>query len=280
MELRQTVVDDLPELHALFLAAIGEVYRRHAFDPPAPPLAVFQAQQGHILETGLAVVAVDGDEPVGFGSAWTRGDEWFLASLFVAPGAQARRLGSVLLDAVWGEGHARRRTITDAIQPVSNALYARRGLVPATPLLVFEGLPAGAAAILESAGRGDATELSALDAAAYGFDRALDHPLWERAARRTLWRRAGEPVAYSYAFPGGSLGPIAGVDPAAAAAALESELARAAVPVTLRIPGSSRSLVEVALRCRLRLTPTPGLLLGSRGTKPPVALAIGGYTLF
>ena len=88
------------------------------------------------------------------------------------------------------------------------------------------------------------------------------------------------PVAYSYAFPGGAIGPVAGIDAAAAAAALEGELARAQTPVTVQIPGSSRLLVEVALRRGLRLSPTPGLLLLSEGVEPPSALAIASYTLF
>ena len=58
--------------------------------------------------------------------------------------AQGRGVGPALLDAVWSDAALRRRTITDAIQPVSNALYGRRGLIPVTPLLAFSGLPVGA----------------------------------------------------------------------------------------------------------------------------------------
>jgi hypothetical protein len=48
----------------------------------------------------------------------------------------------------------------------------------------------------------------------------------------------------------------------------------------VRIPGSSRALVESALAARLQLAPTPGLLLLSEGVPPPDALAIASYTLF
>jgi hypothetical protein len=41
----------------------------------------------------------------------------------------------------WTEEASRRLTITDAIQPVSNAIYARRGLIAATPVLSFGGTP-------------------------------------------------------------------------------------------------------------------------------------------
>jgi len=104
----------------------------HGFAPPSPSLEVFSNLQGHIRRTGLSFVAVDDGTIVGYGSSWTRGDDWFLASLFIAPPAQGRGAGPALLDAVWSEAK-RRRTMTDAIQPISNVLYGRRGLVPATP---------------------------------------------------------------------------------------------------------------------------------------------------
>ncbi|HZT90801.1 MAG TPA: GNAT family N-acetyltransferase [Gaiellaceae bacterium] len=276
MELRPAAAADAASLHDVFTSAIGELYGRHGFAAPAVPRPVFELLQEHVRATGTSVVAdAGGDRIAGFASAWSRGDDWFLASLFVAPAAQGHGLGSALLDAVWGDGFARRRTITDAIQPVSNALYGRRGLVPVTPILDFAGEPRRGGPLLE-AGSGDP---AAIDAAAYGFDRAPDHALWERAAPRTLWRQAGEPVAYSYRL-GSTIGPLAGIDPEAAAAALDSELRRAEEPVRVRIPGSCRCLAAVALAHRLRLSPTPGLLLLSEGVQPPDALAIAGYALF
>ena len=275
MELRPTSVGDLPALHQVFLAAISGVYLAHAFQPPSPPVDVFTTQQEHVLRTGVSHVAIRDGTITGFASAWSRGDDWFLASLFIAPDAQGQGLGRRLLDAVWGGEFARRRTITDAIQPISNALYAGRGLAPTTPMLVFSGVPAPGAPPLEQ-GSG---ELAPIDAAAYGFDRAVDHDYWSRHARRTVWLRDGESVAYSYAFPGGSIGPVAGIDPAAAAGALEGELAAAGGSVLLRVPGSSRALVATALRAGLRLSPTPGLLLLSEAAAPPTSLAIAGYML-
>ena len=278
MELRPTTAADLPALHALFLDSIGGVFRPHGFEPPAPPFDVFAGQQRHVLATGVSVVAEHTGAIAGFASAWVRGDDWFLASLFVARSAQGRGVGPALLDAVWSDAALRRRTITDAIQPVSNALYGRRGLIPVTPLLAFSGLPVGAHERLQELDDASGS-LAAIDAAAYGFDRSVDHEHWLQIARRTVWARGGEPVAYSYTFAGGATGPVAGLTPADAADALESTLARAAGPVNVRMPGSARALVAVALRCRLRLSETPGLLLCSEGAEPPAALAIGSYTL-
>jgi len=270
VDLRPAADDDLPALHGVFLRAVANVFGPHEFPPPAPRYEAFANQQGHVLATGTTVVAEEDGVLLGFGSSWQRDAHWFLASLFVEPTAQAAGVGTAILEAVWGAAE-HRRTITDAIQPVSNALYGRRGLVPATPVLAFGGRPLGGESALEPV----EADLAAIDAAAYGFDRAVDHAYWERHARRTTW-----PGAYSYAFPGGEIGPVAGLDAAAAARALAAELARADGEVRVRIPGSSRALVEVALRAGLRLGPVPGLLLLSEGLSPPNALAIAGYLLF
>jgi hypothetical protein len=154
---------------------------------------------------------------------------------------------------------------------VSNALYGRRGLIPATPILTFTGRPRSSGSDL----RPEPADIAAIDLAAYGFDRAIDHAYWEQYAQRTTW-----PGAYAYVFPGGAIGPVAGIDAAAAARALAAELARAEREVRVRIPGSSRALVEVGLAAGLRLDPVPGLLLLSESVQPPTALAIAGYMLF
>jgi GNAT superfamily N-acetyltransferase len=270
VELRPTTAADLPALHGLFVAAVNGVFVPHRFEPPGPPLDVFANQQQHVLDTGTSVVAEEQGQLLGFGASWQRDEHWFLASLFVDQAAQGRGVGAALLNAVWGAA-AKRRTITDAIQPVSNALYGRHGLIPATPILTFVGRP-------HSDGRDlcpEAADLAAIDLAAYGFDRAVDHAYWERHAQRTTW-----PGAYTYVFPGGGIGPVAGLDAGAAARALAAELARAEGEVRLRIPGSSRALVEVALAADLRLDPVPGLLLLSETVQPPTALAVGGYMLY
>lgn len=269
MELRPTTDGDLPALHATFVDAISTVFAPRGFDVPAPSADVFSILQRHVLATGVGYVAEEDGDVVAFGSAWTRGDDWFLGCLFVRGRAQGRGLGPMLLDAVWGDAR-RRRTVTDAIQPVSNVLYGRRGLVPATPLLTFSGVPR-----LDAHAEEGQADLSAIDAVAYGFDRTIDHRYWELHARRTEWDDA-----YSYVFPGGDIGPVAGETPASAARALAAELARSDGPVRVRVPGSARELVEVALRARLRLGEVPGFVLLSPGIDPPIALAPSGYMLF
>ena len=162
--------------------------------------------------------------------------------------------------------------MTDAIQPISNvALRAARA----------RARDAGADVLRPSADRrsGRATApptCAAIDELAYGFDREVDHRHWSQHARRTDWRDA-----YSYVFPGGEIGPVAGATPAAAAAALAGELAAAD-------GRRARPHPRIGPRCwsRSRWRPAcasprfPGLLLLSRGVEPPTALAPSSYALY
>jgi hypothetical protein len=200
----------------------------------------------------------------------------------VSPQYQGRRVGRELLDRSWAGDYRRRMTVTDSIQPVSTGMYARRGLIPTTPILTLWGAPACELPAGLEAAPPEPEALAALDRGAYGFERAADHRFWgQRAAQATLWLLAGEPIAYAYVDRQGLIGPLAGRDGAAAALALRAELARrASQPAEVLLPGSARSLVETALASGLRATLPPGLLLLSEGTEPPQALAISGYWLF
>lgn len=281
MKFRPAVEADLQAEYEVFRAAIEDLYGRHSFTPPPPVPEGFLGQQGHVLRTDSerCFVAEEGGRVVAFASAWIRGDSWFLSALFVLPEFQAMGLGRELLERVWGDGHPRRLTMTDAIQPVSNGLYAARGLIPATPIFSLGGearvvAPPGVDAAMPEPG-----DLARLDARAYGFDRKVDHAYWQRGATATVWRREGEALAYSYAWPHGRIGPVAGVDGGAAAMALEAELARRLQRTGILVPGSARELFASALRAGLRIAGPPGLLLLSSGGPPP-SLALSGYALF
>jgi hypothetical protein len=127
----------------------------------------------------------------------------------------------------------------------------------------------------------NAEALERLDLAGYGFSRAVDHAHWSRHARGSLWLRAGEPVAYSYAWEHGRIGPIAGLDGESATAALLGELAaRQGSTAVVVVPGTSAELVAAALGAGLRIVGPPGLLLLSQPAAPPRALAVSGYSLF
>jgi GNAT superfamily N-acetyltransferase len=284
VEIRRATEADLPAEQEVFRAAIGELYRRHSFEPPNPPPAAFEAQQGHLLrhDGERCFVAEDAGRIVAFVAALARADTWFLSSLFVLPEVQGRGLGRRLLERAWGDGYRRRLTLTDAIQPVSNGLYTGLGLVPSTPVLHLEGQARPDARSGLEAASTEPSALAALDRAAYGFDRAIDHAYWgAEPGRGTLWLRAGEPCAYSYVWPGGRIGPVAGVDGAAAADALRAELTQArGGPAGVVVPGSAAPLVRAAVAGGLRFARPPGLLLLAGDAVPPGALALSGYALF
>jgi hypothetical protein len=173
-------------------------------------------------------------------------------------------------------------TITDSIQPLSTTIYARRGLIPTTPILSLSGSPrCDLPADLEAVPT-EPDALTTLDRAAYGFRRDADHRFWrEHAAEANLWLIAGQPIAYSYVDDQGLIGPLAGRHGEAAALALQAELGRReSQHAAIDVPGSARRLVATALGSGLRATRPPGLLLLSEGTDPPEALTISGYWLF
>jgi hypothetical protein len=157
-------------------------------------------------------------------------------------------------------------------------------LLPVTPVLGFIGQPKikPAPHSLEPAAP-TPEALRAVDLAAYGFDRRVDHELWLRtSSRATLWARAGEPCAYTYlgGFFGGPCVHVAGRDPECAAAALRAQLAEVASGegVRIDIPGTATALVQIAVEAALRLT-DPGLLLLSPPDRLPVAHALHSYWL-
>jgi GNAT superfamily N-acetyltransferase len=283
VKFRPTVAEDLPEAFEVFAVAQRELCERRGVRWTGREFSPWERIQLHVLhrDQSRCFVAEEAGRVVGFAAAWVSEDVWFLSALFVCPERQRQGIGKRLVDLVWGEEYARRITITEALQPVSTASYARRGLIPTTPVLRFEGQPLNRAPEqLEAAGP-DPDALRVVDLAAYGFDRGADHALWsETAERATLWLVDGEPAAYSYVGPTGAIGPLAGRDETSAANALRNELDRCrGGAVSVAVPGSSAQLVDVALESGLRME-DPGLLLLLPPVDPPRKLAIHGDWLF
>lgn len=282
--MRRARRDDLPGLYGIFKAAVDDLYRRHAFEPPDPPREDFVRLHAHMLDHDAERfwVAEAGGSAVGFGAAIVRGDVWFLSALFVEPDHQSRGVGKELLRLVLekgGSGVRRRLTVVDSFQPVSAGLYSQAGLLPVTPLLSLAGEPAGFARDGLEAAAPEDDAFAGLDALAYGFDRAVDHSFWRREAEATMWLDSGEPVAYSYLWPEGRIGPVAGLTGEAAAAALSAELGRAEGEyVSLIVPGSCRPALAAALAAGLRYVDPPGLILATDPAGPG-ALVPYGYSM-
>lgn len=283
IEIRPATDADLEAEHRVFVTAEGELWARHDFEWPAPTFEAWAPVHRHLLnEDGdRSFVAVEGEQVVGFTAALARDDVWYFSALFVLPEYQGSGVGRELLDRAWAGPFGRRITITDSFQPMSNGLYASRGLIPTTPILSLAGRPTcGPADDLESSPP-DADAIAAIDQAAYGFDRTPDHRFWHaQKGAPTLWTQAGTAVGYSYTAPNGLIGPLAALDAPAAARVLRADLGRRAGEQTaLFIPGTARTLVAAALDAGLRFSRPPGLLLLSDGCPAPTALAISGYWL-
>jgi GNAT superfamily N-acetyltransferase len=288
MEFRRASEGDLPGEFAVFCSAMKELHDRRGapgwligeYDPAGRWADIHRHLLLHDRERSY--VALEDERVVGFAVAWVRDDCWFFSDLFVDPEFQDRGIGVALVERVWDGAHRRRITITESIQPISTGLYALRGMLPITPVLELSGRPtpqlvSGLDAVPPHAGA-----LRSVDLAAYGFDRRVDHEFWGRvSSRTTVWVRGGEAVAYSYR-QAGVVGPVAGCDPASAALALRAELARdEAEVVSVQIPGTSTSLVQVALAAGLRFVGDPSLLLLSPADDPPPTnLAIGDSWLY
>jgi GNAT superfamily N-acetyltransferase len=275
-----TEADITPE-HEVFCRAEGQLRLRHGFAWVDPPLGWFAPIARHLLSTDperCFVAEADG-RVVGFSAAFVRAGVWFLAALFIDPDHQGKGIGRELFELAARDAPPRRITITDAIQPASNSLYAQYGLIPTTPMLQFEGTPSIDAPSLLQPDRPSPGELTALDRIGYGFERSVDHECWSRQRRCTVWRRAGAAVAYAYRGLTGSIGPLVARDQVSAADALRAELARTP-RASVVIPGSARSLVKVAVEAHLKLVPPPGNLLLSAEVPAPDSLAISGYFLY
>jgi GNAT superfamily N-acetyltransferase len=277
MDFRPATPGDLADEFEVFDLAQRELYARRGADWTGREFSDWEPLHLHLLDHDGArsFVAQASGRVVGFTAAWVREGVWFLSALFVLPEWQGRGIGRRLLNLAWGEGYRRRITVTAALQPVSTASYARRGLIPTTPILRFEGEPLATARPHLDTASPDPDSLRLLDQAAYGFDRSVDHSLWRQTTdRATLWRLDGEAVAYSYVSATGVIGPLAGRDETSAAGALRAELARRpGRTVAVAIPGTCAQLVEVALAVGLSMQ-DPGLLLLSPPTDPPRSLAI------
>jgi GNAT superfamily N-acetyltransferase len=278
---RPATFDDLAAEHAVFCRAEGAVLRARQYEWVDPPFEQFSLGLRHLLthDPGRCWVAEVEGRVVAYTGALVRDDTWFFSMLFIDPDAQGRGVGRRLFDLASAGAPERRLTITDSIQPVSNALYGRNGLLPIAPLIRLAGeAPYGAATPLEL-GEAASGQLGGIDRLAYGFERHVDHDYWATRWQRRAWFRNGELVAWAYRWPNGNIGPLAAIDAATAADAFRSELAVAG-PISIEMPATARPLLAVALDAGLRINPPMALLLASDGVSPPTSLAISTYGFY
>jgi GNAT superfamily N-acetyltransferase len=279
---------DLGDCAAIWKAGIDD-YIVRLNQPPVPAdTSGLTKLHAHTRSTDpdLFRVATRGDRIVAFGSAVRRDRLWFLSMLFVLPEEQGTGLGRALLGELLPEetDHEILATATDALQPISNALYAGYGMVPRTPILdmtgrprrpeAFGSLPDGLSAepfdqVAAGPGGGGALEaaVEALDAEIVGLRHPQDHAFIRAQGRRGfLYRYAdGEAVAYAYGAPSGRLGPIATRDDALFGPILGhlTTVLEPAGDFAVWVPGQAGAAVVALLHAGFRLDGFPLLLCWS-----------------
>ena len=289
---------DLEAQARVFLRAEGSLVRAHNFDWPERPVDAFMPTFAHLLrhDPKRCWVAEQDGRVVGFTAALVRGDLWYFATLFVDPDFQGSGIGQRLFELAHADAPPRQVTLTDSIQPRSNTIYARHGLVPTTPMLSLDPPPGGARLpAATGTGRrdrqggpevepvadadGEADALRRLDELAYGTDREVDHAFLGLTRARTLWTDGHDIVGYSYRGPNRRIGPLAATDPPTAAAILGAEL-ESDPDAWTEVPGTARAMVARGLATGRRFSAPIGLMLASEAMDPPTNLAIADWFLF
>jgi GNAT superfamily N-acetyltransferase len=260
------------------------------------------------------------DTVIGFSSASLREGLWFLAMLFVDPAAQARGVGQALMDraqagrdvdsggpavpgpdAPFDTGIRQWGMCTDAVQPISNGLYARRGMVPRIPIWrlfgdvrrwdalpalprTLESVPFEALASEGPDGhRRLADVVDGIDRELIGSAHGADHAFLRREGRSgfLVRERGGRVLGYAYGSGVGRLGPVAAIDPALHAALIGVAVREtpALGPVAIWVPGTADLATRALLDAGLRLDGFPGLICWSTAEHPfdryiPISLAL------
>ena len=273
--------DDLPATARVFKGALNELYGRHNLPLVETPEDKLVPYHRHLLRHDgerFSVAELDGSI-VGFGAGIVRDDWWYLAALFVLPEAQGRGVGRTLIErAKTGTPPiSREATITDALQPVSNTLYARHGLVPWLPIVGLAGRPSPVSARVLPKGC-EAVPLDArlladvrdVDQRVTGLDRSVDHEFLLAEGERHGWLlcRDGRPEGYVYVNDRGLVGPAAATRRGAMTSLMGFALAtlheHGAESVYAAVPGPDLEAQRVLLQAGLVYGACPGLLLVSR----------------
>lgn len=257
---------------------------------------------------------------IGFALATVREGLWYLAMLFVLPEVQGHGIGAALLDraqaardcpgggpaipspgAPLDSGIHTWGMATDTAQPISNGLYARRGMVPRLPIWRLSGeprrwgalptLPASLESIAFDAIAANGHEgprrladaVDELDREIIGITHQQDHEFLRRDGRSgfLVRERGGRILGYAYGSASGRIGPVG---------ALEPELLPALIGVAIRhtpilnavgvwVPASADTAIRALLEAGLLFDRFPGLICWSEPELPfarylPINLAM------
>ena len=206
---------------------------------------------------GCWVVEQDG-EIVGCAVALLRDGLWCLSSFAVAPHVQAQGLGKTLLDAALGHGPWSAGIICASSDPRAARRYRLAGFDLHPAMLAWGSVARELLPALPEVRDGsidDVELLDAIDRAARGFGRPLDHPAILDQMRLVITEVAGS-RGYAYFTDTGSPYLLAATDPAAAQRVLWSALAHSEPEERVDftdITAHQTWAVDVALSARMEI---------------------------
>jgi GNAT superfamily N-acetyltransferase len=298
-DLRPARPDELPACAAVWRAALNDYLvrlgQREEPEDLTGVITLYTHLQRADPDTFVVATRPDTGEPggeriVAFAAATVRSKVWYLSMLFVLPEEQGLGLGRTLLERVLpaaDTGFAL-ATTTDSAQPISNALYARFGIVPRMPLIHLVGtlqrpemlppLPGSVSAtafeaIVDGAGGTGigvghdrhAGLINELDLELAGFEHPQDHRFLRTVDRHGFLYRSsnGTVLGYGYTSDMGRIGPVAVRDEALVTPVL-GHLMQAARPrgaFALWLPGAAGNAITTLLVAGLRIEDFP-LLIG------------------
>ena len=258
--IRPATAGDSRATYEVLLEAADHLAHSRGWTPtawPADPSERFLAFRASALrhDPGGFWVAESDGRLVAFGIAVQREHVWYLAALHVRPAWQSRGVGAeIIRRALDGAPAGSLLTVgADARNPVSQALYGRFGMFPETPLLEMSGPATPGDRSMLRPGAPNADELAAIDRSVLGVARPQDHEFWQGVSTLHAFSvlRDGRIAGYAYVEAGGAIGPVAVLDAADLAPAVEAAVAAAAdlgAPTArVRIPGAARRSVRALL---------------------------------
>jgi len=279
---RSPCPEELQSAEELVVRSINDLTQRHGFGPMAtlrpPAFQLFSLQDD---PDGLWLAEADG-EILGFAFSWVCDDLWFLAELFVAPGAQGRGIGKELLTRTFEHarkaGATNKALITFTFNVVSQGLYIGHGLFPRFPIYFFSierealmkrlhGETLRGTCIEATASH--LSRLAQIDFGVLGISREKHHRylLNDKAMKGYFLHRRDDFIGYAYVSTTGHVGPLAVAQPNEMGAAFTTALilgsACRASQVSAFLPAVNETVLRIATEHGLRIT-FPMVLVSTR----------------
>ncbi len=275
--------EDDPVTFHVFAGANRELSNRRGLpdtipdDPPARMMAFRRYAREHHAEGYW--VAHDGDRMVGFGIGVRHPGVWYLAALQILPEYQGMGIGQRLLELTLrtAEESDTISSISAGMQPVSNAMYVRAGMLPWTPAFDWETTDHAGLSPLGTEVDGDdfrrtanVADITDIDRQIVGIDRTSQLAFWLEQPDLACFvlSKNGAPAGYAYVSDTGAIGPAAVLEQEDAgtllSAAVERLRANGVDRVGFQVAGLSPEGHKVVQRLGLRIAGTAMIVVTSR----------------